>query len=106
MAGSFCDGLCPSPTIYIVFFAVSDAMTGLPDDTRLQLKRYGRGKRAPSMAAYLVGTGDGGETLKALQRGKAVEYAVKPWERLAEPTPSMGENDVSLSLALFRTRRF
>lgn len=79
--------------------------TGLPDDTRLQLKRYARGKRVPPMASYLVGAGDGSETLKALQRGKAVEYAVKPWERLAEPTPSISENDVSLSLSLFKTRR-
>jgi mediator of RNA polymerase II transcription subunit 12 len=86
IAGTFCDGL--------------------PDDTRLQLKRYSKGKRPVPMGGYLLGATDSGENLRALQKGKAVEFAVKPWERLAEPTPSIGENDVSLSLALFKTRRF
>ena len=85
-AGSFCDAL--------------------PDDTRQQLRRYVRGKKAVPLASYLVGAGGDGECLKAMQRGKVVEFGLKPWERLAEPTPNMGENDVSLSLALFRTRRF
>ncbi|KAI5806388.1 hypothetical protein BZA77DRAFT_363152 [Pyronema omphalodes] len=37
---------------------------------------------------------------------KQVEFGVKPWEKLAEPTPVMGENDGCLSLTLFRARKF
>jgi mediator of RNA polymerase II transcription subunit 12 len=81
---------------------------GLPDDIRLQLRRYVRGKRQVPMGAYILGAAlDGAENLRARQqKGELVEFAVKPWERLAEPTPNIGENDVSLSLALFKTRRF
>lgn len=57
------------------------------------------------MKGFLLGSGDTAESLKALQKGKLLEFAVKPWERLAEPTPNIGENDVSLSLRLFRARK-
>ncbi|KAF8542225.1 hypothetical protein BDD12DRAFT_826310 [Trichophaea hybrida] len=90
----------------LVLGIASSFCDGLPDDTRFQLKRYAKGKRSPPMSSYLVGSGDGAESLKAIQKGKIVEFSIKPWERLAEPTPGIGENDVSLSLALFRTRRF
>ncbi|KAF8244696.1 hypothetical protein K440DRAFT_663352 [Wilcoxina mikolae CBS 423.85] len=90
----------------LVLGIASSFCDGLPDDTRFQLKRYAKGKRSPPMCSYLVGSGDGAESLKAIQKGKTVEFSIKPWERLAEPTPGIGENDVSLSLALFRTRRF
>lgn len=80
---------------------------GLPDDTRLQLKRYCKAKKVVPMGSYLMGAKDGAESLRALQKGKKpLEFAAKAWERLAEPTPNIGENDVTLSLALFRARRF
>lgn len=58
--------------------------------------------------SYLIGASNGSngtEWLKAFQRGKMIDYPVKPWEKLAEPSPVMGENDTSVSLVLFMTRR-
>jgi len=81
------------------------AAVGLPDDARVQIKRENKGKRVP-MSTFLAGAEEGGETFMAAQKGRVTEFAVKPWERLAEPTPSIGENDVSISLVLFKTRRF
>lgn len=55
---------------------------------------------------YLIGGGEAsGSILKATQRGKLVDFPVKPWERLAEPSPIIGENDTSISLTLFCTRK-
>ena len=58
------------------------------------------------MSSFLVGAEEGAENLKAVQKGRMAEFAVKPWERLAEPTPNIGENDVSISLVLFKTRKY
>lgn len=89
----------------------------LPEDPRLQVRRFVRGKKPTPRMSYLVGGGElisgsgsgggsgGGEWLKASQRGKLVDYPMKPWERLAEPSPQIGENDTSISLTLFKTRR-
>jgi len=32
-------------------------------------------------------------------------FTMKRWEMLGEPTPNMGENDTSLSLTLFASRK-
>jgi mediator of RNA polymerase II transcription subunit 12 len=92
----------------MVLGVASSFADGLPDDTRLQLRRYIKGKRQVPMGAYILGAPlDGAENLRARQqKGEIVEFALKPWERLAEPAPNFGENDVTLSLVLFRTRRF
>lgn len=83
----------------------------LPEDARLQVRRFVRGKKPTPRMSYLVGGGEiisiggGGEWLKAFQRGKLIDYPMKPWEKLAEPSPIIGENDTSISLTLFKTRR-
>ena len=45
------------------------------------------------------------EWLKGYQRGKLVDYPLKPWEKLSDPTPFPGDNDTCLSLALFSARK-
>ncbi|KAI5806878.1 hypothetical protein EDC01DRAFT_608826 [Geopyxis carbonaria] len=78
---------------------------GLPDDYRAQLRRFAKGRRLPPLMDYLIGYIDCGESLRTIQRGKTSDYHLKAWERLAEPTPAYGDNDTSISLRLFKTRR-
>ncbi|PWW72922.1 hypothetical protein C7212DRAFT_359992 [Tuber magnatum] len=78
----------------------------LTEDTRLQIRRFAKAKRPTARMTYLIGGGEAsGSILKATQRGKLVDFPVKPWERLAEPSPVIGENDTSISLTLFCTRK-
>ena len=81
---------------------------GLADETRAQLRRYVRSTRRaapPAVTPYLIGAQEAVENLKASQKGRVLDFPVKVWERLAEPTPQFGENDTCLSLRLFRTRK-
>ena len=60
----------------------------------------------PPRVGYLLGNIDyPGDWLKATRAGKLMDFPVKSWELLADPTPGMGENDTSLSLTLFAARK-
>ncbi|RPB09459.1 hypothetical protein P167DRAFT_560154 [Morchella conica CCBAS932] len=88
-----------------VFDITSSFIDDLPDETTQHIRRFTRGKKPTPRMSYLIGSSSGTEWLKAFQRGKMIDYPVKPWEKLAEPSPVMGENDTSVSLVLFMTRR-
>ncbi|KAF3214584.1 RNA polymerase II mediator complex subunit [Orbilia oligospora] len=45
------------------------------------------------------------EWLKGMSRGRLVEYSLKPWEQVSDPTPVAGDNDTSLSMTLFHARK-
>jgi hypothetical protein len=76
------------------------------DDIRTEQIECARGKCTFPPLAYSVGASlSDSEYLSVLCRGKQVEFVTKPWERLAEPTPNVGENDVSLGLTLFKARK-
>lgn len=46
------------------------------------------------------------EWLKGMSsRGRVVEYSLKPWEQVSDPTPVAGDNDTSLSMTLFHARK-
>ena len=73
-------------------------MVDLTEDTRLQVRRFAKGKPPTAQMTYLIGGGEvSGSILKATQRGKLVDFPVKPWERLAEPSSIIGENDTQCS---------
>lgn len=58
------------------------------------------------MLGYLLGNADHpSDWLKATRAGKLMDFPVKSWELLQDPTPIMGENDTSLSLTLFGARK-
>ncbi|KAF8419653.1 hypothetical protein EV426DRAFT_267297 [Tirmania nivea] len=93
-----------------LFDHVIDVITCFVDDlseeSRLAIRRFLRYKNPPPRLGYLLGNVDyPGDWLKATRAGKLMDYPVKSWELLQEPTPVMGENDTSLSLTLFRTRK-
>jgi mediator of RNA polymerase II transcription subunit 12 len=46
-----------------------------------------------------------GAAEKVVEKEKLVPFSLRRWEMLGEPTPNVGENDTSLSLTLFGTRR-
>ncbi|KAI5801551.1 hypothetical protein DFH27DRAFT_557170 [Peziza echinospora] len=80
------------------------------DDSRHAIRRFFRNKSPIPHFIYLLGSSDCPTTdswLKAVRgnAGKTLDFPVKSWELLADPTPVMGENDTSLSLMMFRTRR-
>ncbi|KAL7269262.1 RNA polymerase II mediator complex subunit [Rhizina undulata] len=89
-----------------VFDVACSFVDELTEDSRQQIRRFTKGRTQPPRMTYLTGGMEQTEDwLRATQRGKLIEYPMKPWERLAEPTPIIGENDTSLSLVLFRTRK-
>ncbi|RPB19444.1 hypothetical protein L211DRAFT_814567 [Terfezia boudieri ATCC MYA-4762] len=93
-----------------LFDHVIDVITCFVDDlseeSRLAIRRFLRYKNPPPRLGYLLGNVDySGDWLKATRAGKLLDYPVKSWELLQDPTPIMGENDTSLSLTLFRTRK-
>ncbi|KAF3930239.1 hypothetical protein ABW20_dc0104813 [Dactylellina cionopaga] len=51
------------------------------------------------------GVGASSEWLKGLSRGRLVDYPLKPWEQVSDPTPVAGDNDTSLSMMLFHARK-
>ncbi|KAM3068250.1 RNA polymerase II mediator complex subunit [Clarireedia jacksonii] len=100
----------------------------LPDDTRQQCIRSLRDVASSSKTSYIfsimanssdwlyishgdriTGTGKHNSTpnLEFSQEGspQLTPFTLKRWEMLGEPTPNMGENDTSLSLTLFASRR-
>lgn len=101
---SFIDGIVslaiPTPRLLI------PGTADINDDSRLQIRRFARGKRPTERMSYLLDTAEApGGGLKATLRERLIDYPVKPWERLAEPSPVIGENDTSISMTLFKTRR-
>ncbi|RPB01463.1 hypothetical protein L873DRAFT_658642 [Choiromyces venosus 120613-1] len=90
-----------------VFDVTGSFIDDLTEDTRLQIRRFAKAKRPTPRMTYLISGGEApaASILKATQRGKLVDFPIKPWERLAEPSPIIGENDTSISLTLFCTRR-
>ncbi|KAI5806384.1 hypothetical protein BZA77DRAFT_367602 [Pyronema omphalodes] len=66
---------------------------GLSEDLRTGLRKWMKGRKVAG-TAWLLGAAE--TELKAVVAKavvKQVEFGVKPWEKLAEPTPVMGEND-------------
>lgn len=95
----------------------------LPDDLRQQCIRALRDTTTNSRISYLfsvaanpsewlvlsqkekVGVAAGPEGRGQIEKEKLTPYPLRRWEMLGEPTPNIGENDTSLSLALFGARR-
>ncbi|EPS36802.1 hypothetical protein H072_9642 [Dactylellina haptotyla CBS 200.50] len=48
-------------------------------------------------AAASAGAPTGSEWLKGLSRGRLVDYPLKAWEQVSDPTPVAGDNDTSLT---------
>jgi mediator of RNA polymerase II transcription subunit 12 len=91
-----------------VFDIASTYADEMAEDTRNQIRRFVKGRGLSDLLGYLVGSAEGvngGETLKAVQKGRLVEFPVKQWERIAEPTTQSGDNDTSLNMVLFGTTK-
>ena len=90
----------------LYIFPANYSVSDLSEESRLAIRRFLRYKNPPPRLGYLLGNVDyPGDWLKATRAGKLMDYPVKSWELLQDPTPVMGENDTSLSLTLFRTRK-
>ncbi|KAF7867209.1 hypothetical protein EAF04_005292 [Stromatinia cepivora] len=102
----------------------------LPDDIRLQCGRNSREGSSNSIISYIYSImATPSDWLHIYQRGvlnaatagrngsnintdhakelsrQSFPFTMKRWEMLGEPTPNMGENDTSLSLTLFASRK-
>lgn len=79
--------------------------TGISDDSRAHLRRLAKGNQLVPSIYYMLGSWDSAETLQSLQRGRAVDFSMKTWEKIEEPAVQMSDNDTCLGLGLFKARR-
>lgn len=78
----------------------------LSEESRIQCARLLRDKTNDPRIKYLFGWIDSPtDWLQLSQKGRLLQYSLKKWENLSEPTPNIGENDTSLSLTLFEARK-
>ncbi|KAK6353406.1 RNA polymerase II mediator complex subunit [Orbilia brochopaga] len=90
----------------------------MSEESRQQLRRFLRRKYHVPQICYLLGgveawTMNGvttavsgtSEWMRGLSRGRLVDFPVKPWEQVSDPTPMAGDNDTSLSMGLFHARK-
>lgn len=98
----------------------------LPDEVRLQCIRTLRDTTSIPRIRYLFSIGTNpsewlvlmqkekvtpgsinhaASSSSAMEKDRLTPFPLRRWEMLGEPTPNVGENDTSLSLALFGARR-
>ncbi|KAK6522114.1 RNA polymerase II mediator complex subunit [Arthrobotrys megalospora] len=99
--------------------AIVDDMS---EESRQHIRRFLRRRYDLPQIGYMLGgieawnTGPTGGTagnvgatsewLKEMSsRGRLMEYSLKPWEQVSDPTPVAGDNDTSLSMTLFHARK-
>ncbi|KAK6341945.1 RNA polymerase II mediator complex subunit [Orbilia blumenaviensis] len=99
--------------------AIVDDMS---EESRQHIRRFLRRRYDLPQIGYMLGgieawntgpiggvagnVGATSEWLKGMSsRGRVVEYSLKPWERVSDPTPVAGDNDTSLSITLFHARK-
>jgi mediator of RNA polymerase II transcription subunit 12, fungi type len=78
----------------------------LSEDARINCVRSLKDRTSDSAIRYIFGySALPMDWLQLSQKGKLVLHPLRRWEILSEPTPNVGENDTSLSLTLFKSRR-
>jgi mediator of RNA polymerase II transcription subunit 12 len=78
----------------------------LPEDARIYCVRSLGDRTSNSAVRYIFGySAPPMDWLQLSQKGKLVLHPLRRWEILSEPTPNVGENDTSLSLTLFKSRK-
>ncbi|KAH0543775.1 hypothetical protein FGG08_001957 [Glutinoglossum americanum] len=88
------------------FDVVTYLVDELGEEARAQCTKFLKDKTHEPRFRYLFGYQEGsGNGLHVVQRDKPIPFHFRRWEILSEPTPNVGENDTSLSLTLFRSRK-